>query len=254
MDKIHFATFNINGGVPYKKAAEYSDAAFDPVNYLAGLIFEYKLDVVCFQEVLVEDDHHDSMSYEIAQKSGLKNYKEILLSDCHKVEGRKMGVSIISRYPFIQSDIFMLENPKLTKTFESGKVYKSHDKGFLVTTIQTGAGEICCVTGHCVPFHLFGREEMEFKHIYAEIEKRLIKLLNERSHILIGSDFNTEQLDALMPEVFKRFRSIVDLPTRPNGKRHDYILCDRKMADIRFCLIKTCFDHYGCMGVCGWNV
>ena len=84
----------------------------------------------------------------------IKFYKELPLSDSHIVKGRKMGVSIISKYPFVQSEIFMLENPHITKTSETGVVYTSHEKGFLITRIQTRAGEICCVTGHQTGFYI----------------------------------------------------------------------------------------------------
>ena len=76
MSRINFATFNIGGGVPYKEVLEYEDETFNPVNYIANLILEHKLDVVCFQEVLMGDEKCSSMSGEIAEKSGLKFYKE----------------------------------------------------------------------------------------------------------------------------------------------------------------------------------
>ncbi len=247
MNQINFATFNIGGGVPYKEILEYKDKTFAPVNYIANLIIEYKLDVVCFQEVLMGDENFSSMSGEIAEKSGSKFYKELPLSDSHIVKGRKMGVSIISKYPFVQSEIFMLENPHITKTSETGVVYTSHEKGFLITRIQTRAGEICCVTGHCFPFHSFDRDAMDFMYIYAKLEKKLLKLLDENTHVIIGADFNTTQLASLMPEVFKKYHSLVDIPTRPNGRSDDYILCDKETANVESRLIETCYDHYGCM-------
>lgn len=249
MSRINFATFNIGGGVPYKEVLEYE--TFNPVNYIVNLILEHKLDVVCFQEVLMGDEKYSSMSGEIAEKSGLKFYKELPLSDSHIVKGRKMGVSIVSKYPFVQSEIFMLENPHITKTSKSGVIYKSHEKGFLISQIQTKAGEICCVTGHCFPFHSFDKDVMDFKYIYTKLEKKLLQLLDENSRIIIGADFNTTRLALLMPEVFKKYHSLVDIPTRPNGRSDDYILCDKETANVEFCLIETCYDHYGCMGIYG---
>lgn len=247
MKKINFATFNIGGGVPYKETQEYNNESFHAEDYMTNLILENELDVVCFQEILMGDEYYHSMSKEIAEKSGLKFYRELPLSDSHIVKGRKMGVSIISKYPFISDEIFMLENPNITKVSKSGTVYKSHEKGFLITKIQTSTEEICCVTGHCFPFHSFDRDVMEFKYIYTNLEKELIKLLDENNHIIIGADFNTTRLALLMPEVFKRYSSLVNVPTRPNGRGDDYILCDKKFINTEFRLIKTCYDHYGCM-------
>ncbi len=251
MDRINFATFNIGGGVPYQDTLEYQDETFNAVNYIVNLILEHKLDVVCFQEVLMGDENNFSMSSEIAEKSGLTFYEELPLSDSHIVKGRKMGVSIISKYPFVKREVFMLENPDITKISETGTVYKSHEKGFLISAIQTNSGEICCVTGHCFPFHSFDRDVMEFKHIYAKLEKKLLKLLGESSHIIIGADFNTTRLALLMPDVFKNYHSLVDVPTRPNGRGVDYILCDKETKNAEFYLIKTCYDHYVCMVIYG---
>lgn len=247
MSRINFATFNIGGGVPYREASEFSDKAFNYVSYMVNLISEHRLDIVCFQEILMGDEKHNSMSGEIAEKSDLKFYTELLLSDSHVVAGRKMGISIISKYPFVQSEEFMLENPSITKVLKSGEIYYSHDKGFLISRIQTDRGELCCVTGHCFPFHSFHRDVMDFKYIYAKLEQKLLKLSDENSHIIIGADFNTNRLALLMPELCKKYRSLVDVPTRPNGRRDDYILCDRENANAEFHLIKTCYDHYGCM-------
>lgn len=247
MSGIHFATFNIGGGVPYRETSEFSGKAFHSVSYLSSLIAEHQLDIVCFQEVLMGDEKHNSMSGEIAKKSDLKFYTELSLSDSHIVVGRKMGISIISKYPFVQSEAFMLENPGITKVLKSGEIYYSHDKGFLISRIQTDAGELCCATGHCFPFHSFRRDVMDFKYIYEKLEQKLLKLSGENSRIIIGADFNTSRLALLMPELCKRYRSLVNVPTRPNGRRDDYILCDREHTNAEFRLIKTCYDHYGCM-------
>lgn len=251
MNKINFATFNIGGGIPYKGAQEFKDELFNAVNYISQLILEYKLDIVCFQEILMGDKKYLSMSSEIAEKSGLKFYKELMLSDSHIVKGRKMGISVISKFPITKSEIFMLENPNITKVSKSGTVFKSHEKGFLITKLQSSVGEICCVTGHCFPFHSFDRDVMEFKYIYASLEKKLLKLLDENHHIIIGADFNTTRLALLMPNVFNFYYSLVNIPTRPNGRGDDYIFCDKQVDNAEFRLIKTCYDHYGCMGIYG---
>lgn len=249
MSGINFATFNIGGGVPCKQTLEYTNKLYNPINYIINLIWKYKLDVVCFQEILMEDKSHYSMSSEIASKSGLKYYNELMLSDSHIVKGRKMGVSIISKYPFVESEIFMLENPNISKILKSGVVYKSHEKGFLISKVQTNIGEICCVTGHCIPFHSFDRDVMEFKYIYTVLEKKLLKLLDESLHIIVGADFNTSRLSLLMPEVFVKYQFFANISTRPNGRGDDYIFCNKENVNIKFRMIKTCYDHYGCMCV-----
>lgn len=247
MSRINFATFNIGGGVPHRKAPEFSDKAFDSVRYMVNLISEHRLDIVCFQEVLTGDKKYNSMSSEIAKESDLQFYVELSLSESHVVAGRKMGISIVSRYPFIQSESFMLENPGITKVLESGEIFYSHDKGFLISRVQTDIGELCCVTGHCFPFHSFHKDVMDFKYIYTKLEQKLLKLSDKNSHIIIGADFNTNRLALLMPELCKKYRSLVHVPTRPNGRKDDYILCDRETANAEFRLIKTCYDHHGCM-------
>lgn len=254
MNKINIATFNIGGGVPYKYSIEYKNREFNPVDYISNIILENNLDIIFFQEVLMSDNRFTSMSHEISTKSGLKYYKELSLSDSHIVKGRKMGVSIISRFPIIESEVFMLENPNITKISNSGSIYKSHEKGFLITKVQnTSIGEICCVTGHCFPFHSFDRDIMDFKYIYERLERKLLSLTDENSSVIIGADFNTTRLNLLMPIVFEHYNSLVNIPTRPNNRMDDYLFCNKTFKYTDFRLIKTCFDHYACMGIIGLN-
>lgn len=255
MNKINFATFNICGGTPYPETQEYRNKSFDAKEYISGLIMKYALDIVCFQEILMEDEIHSSMSGEIAEASGLKFYEELALSDSHIMKGREMGISIVSRFPITQSRVFMLENPNIVRTLESGDVYRSHEKGFLITKIQTDTGELCCVTGHCFPFHSFGRDAMDFKYIYTSLEEELLKILEENRRIIIGADFNENRmiLSRLMPQIFKQYKLLVNSSTRPNGREDDYIFCNSGNTHAEFRLIKTCFDHYGCMAVVEWK-
>ena len=250
MSRFRFGTFNVGGGVPYSRTCESGDHTFNAVNYISKLIWDNDLDVVCFQEILMADDENESMTRLIVNESGLKFYKELMLSDSHVVKGRKMGVSLISRFPIISSEVFMLSNPHITKMSESGMILQSHEKGFLILKLQVDMSEVCCVTGHCIPFHTFDRDVMDFKHIYTALEERLIMLDSGMENIIIGADFNTTRLNKLMPEVFRRYKALADIPTRPNGRRDDYIFCDRN-TEAEFSLIKTCFDHYGCMAIYG---
>lgn len=250
MDKIRFATFNIGGGIPYINISEGHKHMFNAVNYISRLICNNELDIVCFQEILMADQENESMSGQIARESGLKFYKELVLSDSHIVKGRKMGVSVLSRFPINFSEVFMLANPQITKVSKSGAIYKSHEKGFLISKLQIGKTEVYCVTGHCFPFHSFDRNIMDFKYIYSALDEKLITLDNEIKNVIIGADFNTTRLNQLMPKVFEKYKSIVDTPTRPNGRGDDYIICD-KNTKAEFRLVKTCFDHYGCMIIYG---
>ena len=255
MNWIRFATFNIGGGVPYRKAPEHQDKWFDAADYMAGLIEDNGLDIVCFQEVLTEDENFPSMGKEIGKKSGMKYYKEWMFSDSHVVLGRKMGIAIASRFPIMKSRIFRLENPDIVYRLPSGEIYRSHEKGFLIAQLQTDMGEICCVTGQCIPFHSFGRDAGEFRHIYWELEKKLLELAEENRHVIIGGDLNVsrEELSSLMPRLLRHYNCLPDgrIATRPNGRGDDYILYKKRKNNAEFRLLKTCFDHYGCIGTFG---
>lgn len=255
MNRIKFATFNIGGGVPCLEKQECQGNRFDAVEYMTKLIRDNGLDIVCFQEMLTEYGHFPSMGREIGEKSGLDYYSEWTLSESHVVVGRKMGTAIASRFPITGSRIFRLENPDITYQLPSGGIYRSHEKGFLIVGLQTDMGEICCVTGQCIPFHSFGRKAAEFRHIYSALEKKLLELAEENRHVMIGADFNIsrDELALLMPKLLQRYSGLPDgwIATRPNGRGDDYILYKREKGDAEFRLIKTCFDHYGCMGIFG---
>ena len=146
MNQIKFATFNVGGGVPYRKMPEFQETWFNAVDYMAKLIADQGLDIVCFQEVLTGDEKYLSMCSEIRRKSGLKYYIECMLSDSHIVTGRKMGVAIVSKFPITESQRFRLENPNIVHRMDSGGIYRSHEKGFLITEVKTDEGKICCVS------------------------------------------------------------------------------------------------------------
>lgn len=253
MSKINFATFNINCGVPYKNTLEFKNQSFDPSTSISRLINQNDLDIACFQEILVEDEKHFSMSKRISKKCDLKYYKDLTLSDSHIVKDRKMGVSILSKYPITKMERFFLDDPNILQKDQYGLVVKSHKKGFLITKLQLDTVEICCVTGHCIPFHSFEIDVMDYQYIYKKLEEKLIMLLQENYYIIVGADFNTTRLEALMPKVFQQYRSLVNTATRPNGRRDDYIFCDKNSEVFDFRLIKTCYDHYGCMITYGVN-
>lgn len=252
MNQIKFATFNVGGGVPYRKMPEFQEAWFNAADYMGKLIADQGLDIVCFQEVLTGDETYSSMCSEIGRKSGLKYYMEWMLSDSHIVTGRKMGVAIASKFPITESRRFRLENPNIVHRLDSGEIYRSHEKGFLIVEIRTDAGRICCVSGQCIPFHTFCRDAAEFRYIYSELERMLLKLAEDNRHVIIGADLNVsrEELRLFMPELMQRYSCLPgrNMATRPNGRGDDYILYKADKGQVEFRLVKTCFDHYGCVG------
>jgi hypothetical protein len=145
----------------------------------------------------------------------------------------------------------MLQNPNVTQKSKSGSIYKSHEKGFLITKISHEEA-VWVITGHCFPFHSFNRDVMDFKYIYNELEEKLLYFFEKSTPAIIGADFNTTRLQQLMPNLFRLSYSLFDIPTRPNGRSDDYILCSRQFVERKYKVVETCFDHYACVSTLKW--
>ena len=70
------------------------------------------LDIICFQE-MVTMENFDYLGA-IADGTKLKHYKNLEISECHVIKNAKLCVSIMSKYPIIDTYTGFFPNPHLT--------------------------------------------------------------------------------------------------------------------------------------------
>lgn len=237
--RIKIATYNIGcGGV------SPSETGF--IDYLSQLINAEKIDIMTIEESLMEDDSHKSFGEMLSEKTSLTHFIDFSLSYSHVIESRKMGITILSKYPIAHYEKKYLNNPNLISYTDSGIKMISHDKGFIVADILAGGYLIKYVGGHFFPFYLFGVDECCYIEHYALFET-VLNSFPESLPVVVAADFNTELVDRVMPSVFKNYQSVFDEKTRPSGQMHDYILYNNCFSVLTSYMLKDGLDHYCCI-------
>lgn len=116
--------------------------------YIVRMIKQEDIDVLCLQEAITKSDYLPLIDDYIKDNSELKYSIRFDLSESHINIGCRMGVAICSKYEIKDVELYMLDNPNLIYHVNSNKTYYSHDKGFIISTIN----DHIISTGHCVPF------------------------------------------------------------------------------------------------------
>lgn len=237
---MRVVTWNIGGGFIYLNEKN----KLENVNYFIKELEKIRPDIICFQEIHVSKKNNQPQI--IAKKLGLKFIKTKFLAESHLKEGEKLCLSIISKYPIVSSKFHKLKNPNL-KMILGGKEVSSHDKGFLEAEILYCDKKIIVLCGHMVPFHRFGRDflEEDFKQIRNEIEKILS---NIKVPVIIGADMNFEDVERLIPNIFKKgYKSVIEKePTTLKNKRYDKIIISKVFISKKVGINKGKADHYLC--------
>ena len=135
-------------------------------NYIVDFIKKENIDVICLQEAIIKSDYLPSIAKYINDKTDLKYSVEYELSDSHINIGCKMGIVICSRYEITNYETLLLDNPNLIYSVDENTTYYSHDKGFIISNIQG----INIITGHCLPFHVFKENPLDYLSIFEKAD------------------------------------------------------------------------------------
>jgi endonuclease/exonuclease/phosphatase family metal-dependent hydrolase len=233
-DKVlRIGSWNIDGGYKRDYGGEY--AGLD-LGYVYRTLHEHDLDIIGLQEAHTSQD-----SIQAATLAHLLNmhYVSYAHAPSHIEEGKELSVAILSRYPIVSSQFVITPNPQLV----NGRL-TTHDKGFIISTIEVDETAVSVLCGHTIPFWRFGRQASEFSEVYSHIERMVI---NTASPAIVLADMNEARIDQLMPKIFSAgfHDALPPGPTRLNGKKSDYILV-RGMQPMRAQIVATETDHYLC--------
>ncbi len=239
---MRVATWNIGGGFISK--AKESKFTLEEIEYFINELKKINPDIVCFQEIHISTKNDQPKR--IAKELNFNFVKTEVIADSHLKEKENLAISIISKYTIISSKFNKLPNPKLQAIWNGKKVI-SHDKGFLEVKIKYKDTPIRVLSGHMVPFDKFERDflENDFKKIREEIQKIIIQ---RKIPTIICADMNFEDINALIPKIFKlRFSSILEnYPTEPKGKMYDKLIISKEWTYSNSKIIKGKADHYLC--------
>ncbi len=213
----------------------------DSYNYIINMIQNENIDIVCLQEAIIKSDFLPSIASYIKENTNLKYIVEYELSDSHINIGSKMGVVICSKFEIDNYKLFKLDNPNFIYSVDEETTYYSHDKGFIIANIKG----YNIITGHCLPFHVFKKNPLDYLNIFRKVDEEFINSYNSNNNIILCGDFNYDNVNKLFPKIMANCNDLIDCPTRKD-KQLDHFVISNKLKCTYKNVSANIFDHkYG---------
>lgn len=185
---------NITGGLIFA-GETYGEMLFSKVsteNYTD--YFKTKnLDILSLSEVHLEAKTTSDMVERMAQELDMPYHASLALSKSHLDTSKQLGMAVISRYPIVSQEEFIIPSPKIEVTRPNGDHWVMFDKGGQRVFLDVDGTKIAVVNFSYFPFHHFGRsvDEPEFSASRQQLLDVLLKN-DEGAPTIITGDFNNK--------------------------------------------------------------
>ena len=253
MEKLRTVFENISGGFVMAGKA-HGEMIFSRVSveeYIRCLD-EYKPDILSLSEVHMENENGCSeMAASISEALKLPNYRCFAQSRSHLDTSKHLGIAVLSKYPIIDSDPFLLPNPRLEVKRPDGSNWIMFDKGAQRLMLDVHGRRVQIINLHYFPFHHFHRQMNEDE--FSGIRQALVDILLSKKNLptIITGDFNNKglPLPEAFPELFEqgRFCEAVTAQTTVVGlqDQFDHILyTSHALRVVRGFAARNLSDHY----------
>ncbi len=210
----------------------------DSYNYIIDFIKKENIDVICLQEAIIKSDYLPSIAQYIKDKTDLKYSVEYELSDSHINIGCRMGIVICSRYEINNYEKLLLDNPNLIYSVDENTTYYSHDKGFIISNIQG----INIITGHCLPFHVFKKNPLDYLSIFEKADDKFINNYDYNDKLVLCGDFNYADVNTIFPKIMSHCKDLINESTRKD-KQLDHFIISNKLNCSYNKVVDNIFDH-----------
>lgn len=210
----------------------------DSYDYIINMIKNENIDILCLQEAIIKSEFLPSIATYIKENTDLKYSAEHELSDSHINIGSRMGVVICSKYEIANYKLFLLDNPNFVYSVDKNTTYYSHDKGFIIANIK----EFSIITGHCLPFHVFKKNPLDYIDIFKKIDGELEKIYNLNNNLILCGDFNYDDVNILFPKTMKNCIDLISSPTRKD-KQLDHFIISKNLNYLHCKVVDNYFDH-----------
>ena len=210
----------------------------DSYNYVVDFIKKENIDVICLQEAIIKSDYLPSIAKYINDKTDLKYSVEYELSDSHINIGCKMGIVICSRYEITNYETLLLDNPNLIYSVDENTTYYSHDKGFIISNIQG----INIITGHCLPFHVFKENPLDYLSIFEKADDKFINAYDYNDKLVLCGDFNYDDVNIIFPKIMTHCKDLINESTRKDKQLDHFIISDKLNCSYNK-VVNNVFDH-----------
>lgn len=234
---MRIATWNI--GEDERKAE--GKLTLDFYNYIINTIKNENIDIVCLQEAIIKSDFLPSIASYIKENTNLKYIVEYELSDSHINIGSRMCVVICSKYEIDNYKLFKLDNPYFIYSVDEETTYYSHDKGLITANIKG----YNVITGHCLPFHVFKKNHLDYLNIFRKADEEFTNAYNLNNNIILCGDFNYDNVNNLFPKIMENCNDLITCPTRKD-KQLDHFVISNKLECTYKHVSDNILDHkYG---------
>lgn len=237
---ITIATWNIAGARPIKSAGLFDYGAED-VSYFSEQLHELDADIVCLQETHLNNER--SVAKVLAENLGYALH-EVETSPSHIDKAYSLGNAVFYRSEQeVTVKDFVFPYPSFPLSRQDGVPTVHIDKGFQLAQFDFAA----VVNLQMQPLKFLGtpydsENGMQFAK---EMEAVLLREI-DRPTILCG-DFNFAKPELLYLRALSgKVNALPNVPTRPEGKRTDFIFIPSETEIADSGVIATNSDHFLC--------
>lgn len=244
---------NILGGL------KFTGTTYGEINFGGNVLDQYidifkthKPDILALAEVHLDDENTSQQVAEIAEKLGLPHYDVQGADKSHLVEGKILGNAVLSRFPIIKSDHFLIKAPALEVDRPNGDHWVLHDKGAQTVQMDIGGRTLSLSNLQYFPFHHFLRQgnDPAFAPERQMLVEHLTKEQGDAISVVTG-DFNNKgfTLKEAFPELFEAgFSEAIEVETTIVGdaQQLDHILYKNDQANVVNAeIVNIPSDHLG---------
>ncbi len=233
-----------------KTPEDHSFSEFAPSKFIKQFK-DKNLDILATAEMLIDDSDGNSQYVEMFSKElNLPYYKTFVNEKSWVFEGKYYGMTIFSKFPIKNYEIFNLPNPKLEVDRPNGDHWIMHDKSAQKVTFEVDGQLLDLFNLHYFPVHHFNKriDDPELHNIKEE----LLRILSgSNNSTIITGDFNNKGVvfDKAFPELVEgnKFKEslIVDTTLYGGKDQLDHILYDpSKLSLIKSSREESLSDHY----------
>ena len=220
----------------------------DTINY-------YDPDIICFQEFPVLVNEKCNLQKAIISDTNLKYCKYIDTCPSFLFKGGRIGIATFSKNEFINNKITYFNNPGLEKISKTGKVYRSFDKAFIISSLSE---DVLLYNCHGISFAAFGKKAKDYPESYLPLYNTIKENCNKKQ--IITGDLNTHDFILMFPDLKPLITDKLKGATTPPGFREGKYYPKGKKLDSFFVTngievteiekIKNFSDHFLCIFTC----
>lgn len=248
--ELTIATWNIGGGILGE--SHQIDGTQD-IAYHAGIVDEFRPDILCLQEAHEFDDPDAVGQTEMIARLADYPYHAVQrISRSHLAENAYLSLGVVSQFPLGDLVYTQFPNPGLSAQGPSGEKWVLFDKGYATCPVAVETAPISLTNAHCYPLHYFGVKptDAQFDTMWTAFQSDL-RNVGARAPSVVAVDLNYPDVGSLLGGILggdPYHNAFSNTPTTPKGIQQDYLLYNAALRLLSVQVSPTQADHLYCAG------